>query len=285
VGLDYISLSRSMSTLSGGEAQRIRLAGQLGTGLVGVTYVLDEPSIGLHPKDNDRLINTLRQLQGRGNTVLVVEHDEATIRSADHVLELGPGSGALGGEIVFQGDVDGLLNFDDSLTGKYLRGDLAIPRPEKRRGAQGYISLHGVRTNNLKDIDFKLPLKELVVVTGVSGSGKSSLVVDSLYKHLALFRGLKVDNPESSGASKGLSLWKRSFPLISLPSEGPQGPIRPPIPRFSTRSERYSPRPLNPESAATSPEGSASTFAEGVVNPVGVMDRFRLRCISCPMFM
>ena len=217
VGLDYISLSRSMSTLSGGEAQRIRLAGQLGTGLVGVTYVLDEPSIGLHPKDNDRLINTLRQLQGRGNTVLVVEHDEATIRSADHVLELGPGSGALGGEIVFQGDVDGLLNFDDSLTGKYLRGDLAIPRPEKRRGAQGYISLHGVRTNNLKDIDFKLPLKELVVVTGVSGSGKSSLVVDSLYKHLALFRGLKVDNPGIIRGIEGAQLVEKIISIDQSP--------------------------------------------------------------------
>lgn len=195
VGLDYISLSRNMSTLSGGEAQRIRLAGQLGTGLVGVTYVLDEPSIGLHPKDNSRLINTLRQLQERGNTVLVVEHDEATIKSADHVLELGPGSGALGGEIVFQGEVDDLLKSENSLTGKYLRRELTISRPEKRRGANKYIVLNGVRTNNLKDIDFKMPLNSLVVVTGVSGSGKSSLVVDSLYKHLALARGFKVDNP------------------------------------------------------------------------------------------
>ena len=130
VGLDYISLGRNMSTLSGGEAQRIRLASQLGSGLVGVTYVLDEPSIGLHPRDNERLLATLRSLQGRGNTVLVVEHDEETIRHADHVLELGPGSGMLGGEIVYQGDVAGLLK-GDSLTGKYLRGDMRIEQPGK----------------------------------------------------------------------------------------------------------------------------------------------------------
>ncbi len=217
VGLDYISLSRNMSTLSGGEAQRIRLAGQLGSGLVGVTYVLDEPSIGLHPRDNNRLINTLRQLQGRGNTVLVVEHDEATIRSADHILELGPGSGALGGEIVFQGDVDGLLKTDSSLTGKYLRGDLKISRPEKRRRADGYIVLQGVRTNNLKNIDFKLPLKGLVVVTGVSGSGKSSLVVDSLYKHLALFKGLKVDNPGIIRGIEGAGLAEKIISIDQSP--------------------------------------------------------------------
>ncbi|MFW5730951.1 MAG: excinuclease ABC subunit UvrA [Desulfonatronovibrionaceae bacterium] len=195
VGLDYISLSRNMSTLSGGEGQRIRLAGQLGSGLVGVTYVLDEPSIGLHPRDNNRLINTLRQLQERGNTVLVVEHDEETIRSADHIVELGPGSGLLGGEVVYEGHVQGLVQAEHSLTGRYLRHDLYIPRPETRRKAEDFVFIKGVQTNNLKDIDFQLPLQTLTVVTGVSGSGKSSLVVDSLYKHLALARGLKVENP------------------------------------------------------------------------------------------
>jgi excinuclease ABC subunit A len=217
VGLDYISLSRNMSTLSGGEAQRIRLAGQLGSGLVGVTYVLDEPSIGLHPRDNQRLINTLRELQARGNTVLVVEHDEPTIRSADHVLELGPGSGALGGEIVYQGDVPGLLEAGSSLTGKYLRGDLKIPRPEKRRRADGHLFLKGVRTNNLKNIDFVLPLKSLVVVTGVSGSGKSSLVVDSMYKHLALARGNKVENPGIIGGMEGAQLVEKIISIDQSP--------------------------------------------------------------------
>lgn len=195
VGLDYIALGRNMSTLSGGEAQRIRLAGQLGSGLVGVTYVLDEPSIGLHPGDNQRLINTLRQLQGRGNTVLVVEHDEPTIRAADHVLELGPGSGFLGGDLVFSGSPAELAGSSQSLTGKYLRGDLRIERPASRRVSRRAITLHGVGTNNLRHIDAAFPLDCLVCITGVSGSGKSSLVMDTLYKHLALARGMKVDGP------------------------------------------------------------------------------------------
>ena len=203
VGLDYISLARNMSTLSGGEAQRIRLAGQLGSGLVGVTYVLDEPSIGLHPRDNQRLINTLRQLQGRGNTVLVVEHDEPTIRAADHVLELGPGSGFLGGELVFCGSPHDLVATSSSLTGKYLRGDLRIARPARRRTSDRAITLRGVTTNNLRGIDARFPLGSLVCITGVSGSGKSSLVMDSLYKHLALMQGLKVDSPGSIGGIEG----------------------------------------------------------------------------------
>ncbi|MCF8104367.1 MAG: excinuclease ABC subunit UvrA [Desulfohalobiaceae bacterium] len=195
VGLDYLSLDRNMSTLSGGEAQRIRLAGQLGSGLVGVTYVLDEPSIGLHPRDNELLLQSLRRLQSRGNTVLVVEHDEPTIRSADHVLELGPGSGALGGELVYSGDVPGLLRTADSLTGKYLRQELRVSEPGSRRSPQGTLKLLNVRTNNLQAVNLEVPLGVLVCVTGVSGSGKSSLVVDTLYKHLALDRGIKVEGP------------------------------------------------------------------------------------------
>ena len=151
VGLDYISLGRTMTTLSGGEAQRIRLASQLGSGLVGVTYVLDEPSIGLHPRDNERLIATLRRLQRRGNTVLVVEHDEATIREADAIIELGPGSGALGGELVFQGSFHELAATADTLTAKYMRGDLSVPIPDERREPRGWLTLRGVTTNNLKN--------------------------------------------------------------------------------------------------------------------------------------
>ena len=195
VGLDYLNLARNMATLSGGEAQRIRLAGQLGSGLVGVTYVLDEPSIGLHPRDNHRLLEALSSLRERGNTVLVVEHDQDTILSADHVLELGPGSGALGGEIMYSGHVGGLKSKADSLTGKYLRGELSIPRPKTRRKASDFLRLKQVRTNNLKNINCRIPLQCLTVVTGVSGSGKSSLIVDSLYKHLALKQGIRVDNP------------------------------------------------------------------------------------------
>lgn len=198
VGLDYLSLGRAMSTLSGGEAQRIRLASQLGSGLVGVTYVLDEPSIGLHPRDNERLLNTLRSLQQRGNTVLVVEHDEATICEADSIIELGPGSGSQGGEIMFQGSVDELLHAS-TLTARHLRGEECVPMPDSRREGKGTLTLHNITTNNLKGIDCAIPLGALTCVTGVSGSGKSSLVVDTLYKHLALGLGLRVDQPGTLG--------------------------------------------------------------------------------------
>ncbi|MBO4318435.1 MAG: excinuclease ABC subunit UvrA [Mailhella sp.] len=194
VGLDYLTLGRSMQSLSGGEAQRIRLASQLGSGLVGVTYVLDEPSIGLHPRDNERLLQTLRGLQQRGNTVLVVEHDEATILEADTVIELGPGSGSQGGDIVFAGSVEDLLK-SDSLTAQYLRGDLKVPMPDSRREPKSFLTLRGVTTNNLKKIDCAFPIGCLTCVTGVSGSGKSSLVIDTLYKHTALRCGLKIEQP------------------------------------------------------------------------------------------
>ncbi len=217
VGLDYISLAREMSTLSGGEAQRIRLAGQLGSGLVGVTYVLDEPSIGLHPRDNERLLDTLRSLQTRGNTVLVVEHDEPTIRAADYVIELGPGSGRLGGEIVFSGTVPELLNGSKSLTARYLRGELAIDRPATRRSPRGFLGLRKVSTNNLKNLDVDIPLGCLVCVTGVSGSGKSSLVVDTLYKHLALSQGLKVGAPGLIGGITGEAAIEKIIAIDQTP--------------------------------------------------------------------
>lgn len=217
VGLDYLSLGRNMATLSGGEAQRIRLASQLGSGLVGVTYVLDEPSIGLHPRDNARLVRTLRNLQARGNTVLVVEHDEATIREADTVIELGPGSGERGGNLVFQGDVPALLRDEDSLTAKYLRGDLGVPVPAERRKAQGELMLTHITTNNLRDISCRIPLGVLTCVTGVSGSGKSSLVVDTLYKHLALAQGLKVENPGTIGGMVGAEAVERIVAIDQTP--------------------------------------------------------------------
>jgi excinuclease ABC subunit A len=216
VGLEYLSLGRNMATLSGGEAQRIRLASQLGSGLVGVTYVLDEPSIGLHPRDNQRLIDTLRSLQSRGNTVLVVEHDEPTIREADHIIEIGPSSGWLGGEIVFQGPVDKLLKAD-SLTGKYLRGDMFIEPPKTRRKPKGHISLRKVQTNNLKDLDVDIPLGVMTCVTGVSGSGKSSLVMDSLYKHLLLHRGQKANDPGKIGGIEGLDSIEKVISIDQSP--------------------------------------------------------------------
>jgi excinuclease ABC subunit A len=216
VGLDYLSLGRTMGTLSGGEAQRIRLASQLGSGLVGVTYVLDEPSIGLHPRDNERLLTTLRSLQSRGNTVLVVEHDEPTIRHADHVIEIGPSSGWLGGEVVFQGPVDQLLK-SETLTGKYLRGDMFIAPPETRRTPKGTITLKDVSTNNLKNLDVAIPLGVMTCVTGVSGSGKSSLVMDSLYKHLLLHMGQKANNPGKIGGIDGLELIEKVISIDQTP--------------------------------------------------------------------
>jgi excinuclease ABC subunit A len=185
VGLDYLSLSRSAATLAGGEAQRIRLASQIGSGLVGVLYVLDEPSIGLHQRDNRRLIETLERLRDLGNTVIVVEHDEETIRAADHVVDIGPGAGEHGGEIVHSGDLEGLLRSKRSLTGQYLSGERGILVPQVRRPADGdSLRVRGARENNLRDIQVEFPLGCFVAVTGVSGSGKSTLVNEILHKAL-----------------------------------------------------------------------------------------------------
>ena len=187
VGLGYLTLARSSGTLSGGESQRIRLASQIGSGLTGVLYVLDEPSIGLHQKDNDRLLKTLRHLKNLDNTVIVVEHDEDTIRAADYVVDMGPGAGIHGGEIVAQGTPQEILDHPKSLTGKYLRGETVISIPETRRvGHVGqFIRVKGARVNNLKNLTMDFPLGKLICVTGVSGGGKSSLVIETLYKALA----------------------------------------------------------------------------------------------------
>jgi len=186
VGLDYLTLNRSAGTLSGGEAQRIRLATQVGSRLVGVLYVLDEPSIGLHPRDNTRLLNTLEGLRDLGNTVLVVEHDEETIRTADWVLDLGPRAGEHGGEIVCEGPLEQILKCPDSLTGAYISGKKKVPVPKKRRTGNGKaLKIIGPRANNLKGMDVKIPLGKLVCITGVSGSGKSTLMNDVLYNALA----------------------------------------------------------------------------------------------------
>ena len=186
VGLEYLTLSRSSGTLSGGESQRIRLATQIGSSLVGVLYILDEPSIGLHQRDNDKLIATLKRLRDLGNTLIVVEHDDDTMLAADYIVDIGPGAGINGGQVVFSGTVDKLLKCKDSITGAYLSGRKKIPVPKSRREGNGnYLTIHGAAEHNLKNIDVKIPLGELVCVTGVSGSGKSSLVNEIIYKHLA----------------------------------------------------------------------------------------------------
>lgn len=185
VGLDYLKLSRASGTLSGGESQRIRLATQIGSSLVGVLYILDEPSIGLHQRDNDRLIATLKNLRDLGNTVIVVEHDEDTMRAADYLVDIGPGAGIHGGEVVAAGTVEEVIKCENSITGKYLSGKLKIAVPKERRKCDGrYLTVYGAAENNLKNIDVKIPLGLFTCVTGVSGSGKSSFVNEILYKHL-----------------------------------------------------------------------------------------------------
>ncbi|MBR1439739.1 MAG: excinuclease ABC subunit UvrA, partial [Lachnospiraceae bacterium] len=186
VGLDYLSLSRATASLSGGEAQRIRLATQIGSGLVGVCYILDEPSIGLHQRDNDKLLATLKRLRDLGNTLIVVEHDEDTMWAADHIVDIGPGAGSHGGEVVAQGTAQEICDNPNSITGQYLSGKKFIPVPKKRRKPTGKITIKGARENNLKNIDVDIPLGVFTCVTGVSGSGKSSLINEILYKHLAV---------------------------------------------------------------------------------------------------
>ncbi len=185
VGLEYLSLARATGTLSGGEAQRIRLATQIGSGLVGVAYILDEPSIGLHQRDNDKLLSTLNSLRDLGNTLIVVEHDEDTMRAADFIVDVGPGAGEHGGHIVATGTAEDLMNCEESITGAYLSGRIRIPVPKVRRAPNGWIEVRGAQENNLKKINVKFPLGVLTCVTGVSGSGKSSLVNEILYKRLA----------------------------------------------------------------------------------------------------
>ncbi|MCP5528777.1 MAG: excinuclease ABC subunit UvrA, partial [Verrucomicrobiales bacterium] len=188
VGLGYLSLDRESGTLSGGEAQRIRLATQIGAGLMGVLYILDEPSIGLHQRDNERLLRTLEELRDLGNSVIVVEHDEETIRRADYVLDLGPGAGVHGGELVAAGTVEDILRHPKSLTGRYLNGTLRIPEPEprpRRIGEDGWLEVLGASENNLQHLDVRIPLGTFTCVTGVSGSGKSTLVDDILRRALA----------------------------------------------------------------------------------------------------
>ena len=185
VGLEYLSLSRATATLSGGEAQRIRLATQIGSGLVGVCYILDEPSIGLHQRDNDKLLATLKSLRDLGNTLIVVEHDEDTMLAADYIVDVGPGAGSHGGEIIACGTAEEIMQVPESITGKYLSGELRIPVPKERRKPTGWLKVVGAQENNLKNINVDIPLGVMTCVTGVSGSGKSSLVNEILYKHLA----------------------------------------------------------------------------------------------------
>jgi excinuclease ABC subunit A len=219
VGLDYLSLDRSAETLSGGEAQRIRLASQIGSGLVGVMYILDEPSIGLHQRDNQRLLGTLIHLRDIGNTVIVVEHDEEAIMAADHVVDLGPGAGVHGGKVVAQGTPREIMKNPDSLTGQYLSGKRAIEVPAERTAAdpERQIRIVGARGNNLKGIDAAIPAGLMTCVTGVSGSGKSTLVNDTLYKAVADLLNRTSRNPAPHDEIRGLELIDRVIDISQAP--------------------------------------------------------------------
>ena len=205
VGLGYLSLSRAAATLSGGESQRIRLATQIGSSLMGVLYILDEPSIGLHQRDNDKLLATLKELRDLGNTLIVVEHDEDTMRAADHIIDIGPGAGVNGGNVVCAGSIEDICACPESVTGQYLSGKRFIPVPEKRRAGNGKsLIIRSASENNLKNLDVEIPLGKLICVTGVSGSGKSSLINEILYKTLALEKNRAKVRPGKCGGIDGL---------------------------------------------------------------------------------
>ena len=218
VGLGYLTLSRTAGTLSGGESQRIRLATQIGSGLVGVLYILDEPSIGLHQSDNDKLLASLRNLTDMGNTLIIVEHDEDTMYAADHIVDIGPGAGVNGGKLVCQGTVEDIKNCKKSITGQYLSGKKHINVPENRReGNGGYLEIIGASENNLKNIDVKIPAGKLVLVTGVSGSGKSSLVNEILYKGVSRITNRTQERPGKFKEIKGIENFDKVINIDQSP--------------------------------------------------------------------
>ena len=271
VGLDYLTLYRGAATLSGGEAQRIRLATQIGSGLVGVLYVLDEPSIGLHQRDNRRLLETLLRLRDLGNTLIVVEHDEETIRTADYVVDLGPGAGEHGGHVVAEGDVAGIIAEPRSITGDYLAGRRRIPTPDRRREGDGRtLTVVGAAENNLRHLDVTFPLGKLIAVTGVSGSGKSSLVQEILSKalHHKLYRSRAV--PGRHRRIEGVEQLDKAINIDQSPIGRPPGLTRLPTRRSSTGSESSSHRPPRQGPAATFRAASPSTFGAAAARPAEV---------------
>lgn len=259
VGLNYLTLNRVSSTLSGGEAQRIRLATQLGCGLVGVLYILDEPSIGLHQRDNDRLLDTLEKLRDIGNTVLVVEHDLDTILRADYVLDLGPGAGVRGGELVAYGTPPEIPSFPRSLTGDYLAGRRKIALPEKRNPGNGKsLKIRGAALNNLKKADVEIPLGTFTCVTGVSGSGKSSLINGILVRALNAKQGIQDLPPGKHTAIEGLEHVDKAIVIDRARSGARRVRTRRPTPTRSAASASSFRNCRNRRCAATAPAGSAS---------------------------
>ena len=285
VGLNYLSLARATGTLSGGEAQRIRLATQIGSGLVGVCYILDEPSIGLHQRDNDKLLNTLKNLRDLGNSLIVVEHDEDTMLAADHIVDIGPGAGSHGGEVVAQGTAEEIMQIPDSVTGQYLSGILQIPVPDTRKKPTGFLKIIGAAENNLKNVTVDIPLGVMTCVTGVSGSGKSSLVNEILYKHLAKSLNRARTIPGKHKEIRGIDQLDKVInidqsPIGRTPRSNPAT-----IPEYLTRSEICLREHRMPEPEAIRREGSALMLREADVKPAVVTGSSRSKCTSCRMCM
>ncbi len=277
VGLDYLTLDRTAPTLSGGEMQRIRLAGQIGCGLVGVLYILDEPSIGLHPRDNDRLLETLAHLRDQGNTVIVVEHDEDTMRASDHVVDFGPGPGVRGGYVVASGPVQEVMAKPESLTGQFLSGRRRIEVPQKRRPTNDrWLRIRGAKHNNLKDVDIEIPLGQFVCVTGVSGSGKSSLVNDILVEALRRDLNGGLGSPGAFEKLEGLDHLDKMIaidqsPIGRTPRSNPAtyikvfDDIRTCLPSCRSKARGYKPGrfSFNVQATLRGCEGNGSTAGDG----------------------
>ena len=280
VGLDYLTIERGANSLSGGESQRIRLATQIGSKLMGVLYILDEPSIGLHQRDNRRLINTLVGLRDLGNTLIVVEHDEETIRSADYMVDIGPAAGEHGGEIVAAGPVDKVLRDPRSITAAYLRGDRMIPVPARRRKGNGkLLVIRGAQANNLKDIDVTIPLGTFVAVSGVSGSGKSSLITDILSRKVAQHFYRAKERPGPHRAVEGLDHLDKAIDI----DQSPIGRTPRSNPATYTGTSAICSRACRRRRcAATRPAGSASTSRAGDARRARATASSRSKCSSCP---
>ena len=283
-GLEYLTLARASGTLSGGESQRIRLASQIGSGLTGVLYVLDEPSIGLHQRDNARLLETLKRLRDLGNTVIVVEHDEDAIRTADWVLDIGPGAGIHGGHVIAKGQVDDLIAAPDSWTGKYLSGELMVPIPERRPPSKSRVlKIVGARGNNLKNITAEIPLGLFTCVTGVSGGGKSTLLIDTLYKALARRLNNASEAPAPYDRIEGVEHLDKIIDIDQSPiGRTPRSQSRD-LYRRVYADPRMVRRPAgDARRAATSPAASRSTSKAAAARPARATASSRSRCTFCP---
>ncbi len=287
VGLDYLTLARNSGTLSGGESQRIRLASQIGSGLTGVLYVLDEPSIGLHQRDNARLLDTLRHLRDLGNTVIVVEHDEDAILTADYVVDIGPAAGVHGGKVIAQGSPQDIMANTNSLTGKYLSGamEVAVPAERRKISKTKRLRVVGARGNNLKNVSADIPLGTFTAVTGVSGGGKSTFLIETLFKAASRRIMGSREHPAEYDRIEGLEFLDKVIDIDQSPIGRTRAPTRPPIPVRSHQSATGLRACRKPRRAAISRAAFPSTSRAGAARHVRATASSRSRCTSCQTFM